>query len=138
MKDLHKDRIETAAVTIQEVLDDPDKETAELVKEAREQYDSKCTHFPFLHTRVCTLSSPFPARTRIRSTSMNLRTLVFQSCRLVEKLHDLSALLNFDATKLSGEVLGAESVRRHQETLQEHWSSMDMPCCQGTTFRGVY
>ena len=45
MKDLHKDRIETAAATIQKVLDDPDKETAELVKEVREQYDSKCTHF---------------------------------------------------------------------------------------------
>ena len=47
MKDLHKDQIETAAVTIQKVLDDPDKETAELVKEVREQYDSKCTCFSF-------------------------------------------------------------------------------------------
>ena len=48
-----------------------------------------------------------------------------------EKLHDLSALLNFDVTKLSGEVLGAESVRHHQEILQEHWSSKDMGMLPG-------
>ena len=43
-----------------------------------------------------------------------------------EKLHDLVALLNFDISKVAGETLGAQSVQRHQEILQEHWSSSDV------------
>ena len=55
----------------------------------------------------------------------------FSELPVGEKLHDLCALLNFDVTKLSGEVLGAESVRRHQEILQEHWSSADVGMLPG-------
>lgn len=58
MKDMHKDRIETAAASIQKVLDDPDKETAQLVKEAREQYDSKCTRFSYSGTSPTMCSRP--------------------------------------------------------------------------------
>ena len=43
-----------------------------------------------------------------------------------EKLHDLVALLNFNVSKVVGETLGAQSVWRHQEILQEHWSSSDV------------
>ena len=48
-----------------------------------------------------------------------------------EKLHDLVALLNFDVSKVVGETLGAQSVRRHQEILQEHWSSSEVTVLPG-------
>ena len=48
-----------------------------------------------------------------------------------EKLHDLVALLNFDVSKVVGETLGAQSVWRHQEILQEHWSSSDVAILPG-------
>ena len=48
-----------------------------------------------------------------------------------EKLHDLVALLNFDVSKVAGETLGAQSVQRHQEILQEHWSSSDITVLPG-------
>ena len=48
-----------------------------------------------------------------------------------EKLHDLVALLNFDMTKVVGETLGAQSVSRYQEILQEHWSSSDVTVLPG-------
>ena len=35
------------------------------------------------------------------------------------------SLLNFDSTKVSGEMLGEESIRHHQQSLQEHWGSGD-------------
>ena len=43
-----------------------------------------------------------------------------------EKLHDLVTLLNFNVSKIARETLGAQSVQRHQEILQEHWSSSDV------------
>ena len=39
-------------------------------------------------------------------------------------LHDLVSLLNFDSSKVSGEMLGEESIH-HQRILQEHWGSGD-------------
>ena len=48
-----------------------------------------------------------------------------------EKLHDLVALLNFDVSKVVGETLGAQSVQRHQEILQEHWSSSEVTVLPG-------
>ena len=48
-----------------------------------------------------------------------------------EKLHDLVALLNFDVSKVAGETLGAQSVQKHQEILQEHWSSSDVAVLPG-------
>ena len=73
VKDMHKDRIETAAASIQKVLDDPDKETAQLVKEAREQYDSECTHFSYLGTST---NHVFSARTQVRFASTNPMHLI--------------------------------------------------------------
>ena len=48
-----------------------------------------------------------------------------------EKLHDIMALMNFDASKLCGETLGATSVRKHQEILQKHWSSGEVATLPG-------
>ena len=48
-----------------------------------------------------------------------------------EKLHDLVALLNFDVSKVVGETLGAQSVQRHQEILQGHWSSSEVTVLPG-------
>ena len=48
-----------------------------------------------------------------------------------EKLHNLMALLNFDVSKVVGETLGTQSVQRHQEILQEHWSSSDVTILPG-------
>ena len=48
-----------------------------------------------------------------------------------EKLHDLASLLNFDSTKVSGEVLGEESIHCHQQILQEHWESDDTAVLPG-------
>ena len=70
---MHKDRIETAAASIQKVLDDPDKETAQLVKEAREQYDSECTLFSYSGTST---NHVFSAHTRVRFTSTNPMHLI--------------------------------------------------------------
>ena len=55
----------------------------------------------------------------------------FQSCRQNEKLHDLASLLNFHGTKVSGEMLGEESVCHHQQILQEHWGSGDTAVLPG-------
>ena len=38
--ELNKDRVKMAMATIQKVMDNPDKETAELIKAAREDYKS--------------------------------------------------------------------------------------------------
>ena len=73
MKDMHKDRIETAATSIQKVLDDPDKETVQLVKEAQEQYDSKCTRFSYSGTST---NHVFLARTRVHFASTNPMHLI--------------------------------------------------------------
>ena len=48
-----------------------------------------------------------------------------------EKLHNLVALLNFNVSKVVGETLGAQSVWRHQEILQEHWSSSEVTVLPG-------
>ena len=48
-----------------------------------------------------------------------------------EKLHDLVALLNFDVSKVVGETLDAQSVQRHQEILQEHWSLSEVAILPG-------
>ena len=48
-----------------------------------------------------------------------------------KKLHDLVALLNFDVSKVVGETLGAQSVWRHQEILQELLSSSDVTVLPG-------
>ena len=48
-----------------------------------------------------------------------------------EKLHDLASLLNFDSTKVLGEMLGEESVHHHQQMLQEHWGSGDTAVVPG-------
>ena len=48
-----------------------------------------------------------------------------------EKLHDLVALLNFYVSKVVGEILGAQSVQRHQEILQEHWSLSEVTVMPG-------
>ena len=47
------------------------------------------------------------------------------------QLHDVMALLNFDASKLCGEMLGAASVRKHQELLQQHWGSSEVATLPG-------
>ena len=41
------------------------------------------------------------------------------------------ALLNFDAFKIVGEMLGVPSVRHYKEILQEHWSSDDVAILPG-------
>ena len=51
--------------------------------------------------------------------------LIFPELPANEKLHGLASLLNFDSTKVSGEMLGEESVHHHQQILQEHWGSGD-------------
>ena len=48
-----------------------------------------------------------------------------------EKLHDLASLLDFDSTKVSGEILGEESVHCHQQILQEHWGLGDTTVLPG-------
>ena len=48
-----------------------------------------------------------------------------------KKLHDLVSLLNFDSSKVSGEMLREESVQHHQRILQEHWGSGDTAVLPG-------
>ena len=48
-----------------------------------------------------------------------------------EKLHHLVSLLNFDSNKVSGEMLGEESVQCHLRILQEHWGLGDTAVLPG-------
>ena len=60
-------------------------------------------------------------------------TIMFFIPDLLEghQLHDIIALMNFDASKLCGETLGSASVRKHQELLQQHWSSSEVATLPG-------
>ena len=75
-------------------------------------------------------SSMLPFKCTVACTWVQLVQILFSYFSLDlpagEKLHDLVALLNFDVSKVVGETLGAQSVQRHQEILQEHWSSSEV------------
>ena len=109
--ELQKDHVASAGVAIEKLFKNPDVETAELICEVRQSYERKCISY---------------SRFVLFFLSLSLLDLPAG-----EKLHDLVALLNFDMSKVAGETLGAQSVWRHQETLQEHWSSSDVTVLPG-------
>ena len=111
---------------IQKILDNPDKETVELIKATQEDYKSEYLFHSWVHLLVrCSLYVPEYIFWVLFITSSNLGLFWFAQPPVDEKLHDLASLLNFDSTKVSGEMLGEESVRWHQQILQEHWGSGD-------------
>ena len=51
VSELQKDRVAYAEVAIERMFHEPDKKMAELICEARQSYESKCSHFVLLfHT----------------------------------------------------------------------------------------
>ena len=78
--ELQKDRVAASTVAIEKIFVNPDKETAELIRQAKEEYDSKFTfvlNFSFssmvnmVHTN---------SRTRVRFLRV---CFSFQTCRRV-------------------------------------------------------
>ena len=49
------------AATIQKVMDNPDKETAELIKVAREDYESMCLFIVLEYVHLLSVLSPYPS-----------------------------------------------------------------------------
>ena len=104
-------------------------ETAELICEVRQSYESRCisySRFILKYVAFWMYCGSYP------STAVQIHfSYFFLDLPAGEKLHDLVALLNFDVSKVAGETLGAQSVQRHQEILQEHWSLSDVTVLPG-------
>ena len=114
---------------IENVLANPDKETAKLIRAAQEDYESEY----FFHTQVCDVCECYldiPEYVFLSIFWLNVFSCPSE-LPANEKLHDLVSLLNFDSTKVSGEMLGEESIQHHQWILQEHWGSGDMVVLPG-------
>ena len=116
---LLKDRVAASRAAIEKLFANPDTETAELIKQAQEDYDSEYIFILIFHTRVCSLSICTKSCTRVHFHGY---TFVID-LPAGHQLHNVMVLLNFDASKLCGKTLGAASVRKHQELLQQHWGS---------------
>ena len=118
--ELQKDRVKVGMAMIEKVLANLDKETTELIRAAQEDYESEYVFLYLSMGHIWTLS----ACTWVHFLS--IFWLITYSCPSElpanEKLHDLVSLLNFDSSKVSGEMLGEESIWCHQRILQEHCS----------------
>ena len=126
---LQKDHIASTGVAIEKLFKNPDVETAELICEVRQSYESKCisySRFILKYVAFRVYCGLYPSMAVWVHFSY-----FFLDLPAGEKLHDLVALLNFDVSKVVGETLGAQSVWRHQEILQEHWSSSDVTILPG-------
>ena len=123
MTELNHDRVQTAAATIQKVMDNPDKEKAELIKAAREDYESMCLFFILKYIHLLSALSLHLSTFYEYEPQTQYLKIYFPELALNEKLHDLAALLNFDTSRVPGETLGEESIHCHQKLLQEQWGS---------------
>ena len=126
---------------IENVLANPDKETTKLIRAAQEDYESEYFCFYTWVHDVCEcyldmyLSMFFPSISWLNVFSCP------SELPANEKFHDLVSLLNFDSTKVSGEMLGEESVWHvtsessrnigDQETWQCSLEMMCNTCCSG-------
>ena len=81
----------------------------------------------FFHTRVHSPDICTKSRTQVCFHGYTFVT----DLPAGHQLHDVMALLNFDASKLCREMLGAASVRKHQELLQQHWGSSEVATLPG-------
>ena len=131
MTELNHDRVQTAAATIQKVMDNPDKEMAKLIKVAREDYKSMCSFFVLKYIHLLSILSPHPSTFYEYEPWTQYLKMYFPELPLNKKLHDLAALLNFDTSRVPGETLGEESICHHQKLLQEHWGSDDTAVLPG-------
>ena len=125
--ELQKDRIVASTAVIEKIFVNPDKETAELIHQAKEEYDSKfifVLNFSFssMVNMICT---------KLYSSTVFMSMLFIPDLPEGHQLHDIMVLMNFDASKLCGKTLGSASVRKHQELLQQHWSSSEVATLPG-------
>ena len=136
ISELQKDHVASAGVAIEKLFKNPDVETAELICEVRQSYESKCisySRFILEYVAFWTYCGSY-----LSMAVWVHFSYFFLDLPAGEKLHDLVALLNFDVSKVVGETLGAQSVWRHQEILQEHWSSSDVALfCLGKMYNIV-
>ena len=119
---LQKDRVAASTAAIEKLFANPDAETAELIKQAWEDYDSEYISVLIFYTRVHLPDICTKSRSRVHFHGYTFVT----DLPAGHQLHDVMALLNFDASKLCREMLGAASVRKHQELLQQHWGSSEV------------
>ena len=131
MTELNCDRVQTVAATIQKVMDNPNKEMAELIKAAREDYKSMCLFFILEYVHLLSVLSPHLSTFHEYDSQTQYSLFYFLELPPNKKLHDLAALLNFDTLRVPGETLGEESVCCHQKLLQEHWGSDDTTVLPG-------
>ena len=131
MTELNCDRVWTAAATIQKVMDNPDKEMAELIKAAREDYKSMCSFFVLEYVHLLSALSLHPSTFYEYEPQTQYLKIYFPELPLNEKLHDLVALLNFDTSRVPSKTLGEESIHCHQKLLQEQWGSDDTAVLPG-------
>ena len=123
--ELQKDRVASAGVAIEKLFANPDKDTTELIKEARLSYESK--YFVILYSTFILEYDTFC------DILMSIHEYIFfLDLPASEKLHDLIALLKCNASKVAGETLGVASICHHQEILQEHWSLGDIAVLSST------
>ena len=106
--ELQCDRVKMATVTIQKVLDNPDKETAEFIQAAQDEYESEY-QISFSSTFAC---ETFSAHILVHNFEYIF--FLFPELPASKKLYNLTALLNFDVSKVSGEVVRAEAVCKNQ------------------------